>query len=57
MTLKELANMLDRSEKTIYKQWKRTQKAFAKKGIIITRWGKGENIEYEVEFEEMEEDE
>lgn len=55
--MKELANMLDRSEKTIYKQWKRTQKAFAKKGIIITRWGKGENIEYEVEFEEMEEDE
>ena len=56
MTLAELARELDRSEKTIYKNWARTRDTFAKKGVIITRWGRGKNIEYEVEYEEIDED-
>ena len=54
MTLEEMANELNRGPKTIYKNWERTQKTLAKKGIIITRWGRGKDIEYEVEYEEIE---
>lgn len=56
MTLEELAKEVGKSEKTLYKQWKRTQINLAKKGIIITRWGRGQDIEYEVEYEEIDED-
>ena len=51
-TLEELAEELQRSPKTIYKNWYRTVETFRKKGIIIMRWGRGNDIEYEVEYEE-----
>ena len=52
MTLQEVAQDLHRSEKTIYKQFKRTQEALLKKGIILTRWGPDD---YELEYEEVDE--
>ena len=52
MTLREVAQELNRSEKTIYKQFKRTQEALLKKGIILTRWGPDD---YEIEYEEVDE--
>lgn len=52
MTLQEVAQELNRSEKTIYKQFKRTQEALLKKGIILTRWGPDD---YELEYEEVDE--
>lgn len=51
MTLQEVAQEIGRSEKTIYKNFKRTQAALLKRGIILTRWGPDE---YEVEYEEKE---
>lgn len=52
MTLQEVAQELNRSEKTIYKQFKRTQESLLKKGIILTRWGPDD---YEIEYEEVDE--
>ena len=52
MTLQEVAQELNRSEKTIYKQFKRTQEPLLKKGIILTRWGPDD---YEIEYEEVDE--
>ena len=52
MTLQEVAQELKRSEKTIYKQFKRTQESLLKKGIILTRWGPDD---YELEYEEVDE--
>ena len=52
MTLQEVAQELNRNEKTIYKQFKRTQEALLKKGIILTRWGPDD---YELEYEEVDE--
>lgn len=52
MTLQEVALELNRSEKTIYKQFKRTQESLLKKGIILTRWGPDD---YEIEYEEVDE--
>ncbi len=54
MTLKEAAQQLRYSETTLYKNFKRVQQTLKKKGIILTRWGKGENAEYEIEYEEIE---
>lgn len=51
MTLKEVAEALNRSERTIYKNFKRTQESLLKKGIILTRWGPDD---YEIEYEETE---
>ena len=51
MTLQEAARELNRSEKTIYQQFKRTQDSLLKKGIILTRWGPDD---YEIEYEESE---
>ena len=49
MTLQEAARELNRSEKTIYQQFKRTQESLLKKGIILTRWGPDD---YEIEYED-----
>ena len=51
MTLQEVARELNRSEKTIYQHFKRTQEALLKKGIILTRWGPDD---YEIEYEDSE---
>jgi hypothetical protein len=55
MTLKEVAFTLGLKEITLQKQFPRTQETLRKKGILITRWGKGKNAEYEIEYEEVEE--
>ena len=49
MTLNEVAEALNRIERTIYKNFKRTQDSLLKKGIILTRWGPDD---YEIEYEE-----
>lgn len=51
-----MARELNRSPKTIYHNWERTRDTFLKKGIVLTRWGRGKNIEYEIEYEEIDED-
>jgi hypothetical protein len=56
MTLKEVARQLGKSEKTIYYNFPRTQEALRKKGIILSRWGRGKDVEYEIEYEEINED-
>lgn len=57
MTLDEVAQLLGKEKSTIYYNLSRTQKTLAKKGIILTRWGRGEDAEYEIEYEEREEEE
>ncbi len=54
MTLKEVAQQLRYSPNTIYKNFKQVQETLKKKGIILTRWGKGEYTEYEIEYEDIE---
>lgn len=51
MTLKEVAALLGKSEKTIKYSFKRTQENLRKKGIILMKWGYGKNAEYEIEYE------
>lgn len=57
MKLEELAQILGREKVTLGRNFPRTQQALAKKGIIITKWGWGEDAEYEIEYEEREEEE
>lgn len=57
MTLKEAAQQLGVSENTLYKNFKRTQETLEKYGIVVTRWGRGKTADYQIEYEEMEEDE
>ena len=52
MTVTELAFMLGKNESTLLRNFSRTQKNLEKKGIIITKWGKGKNAEYEIEYDE-----
>lgn len=49
MTLKEVSEALNRTEKSIYKNFRRTQESLLKRGIILTRWGPDD---YEIEYEE-----
>lgn len=37
MTLKEVSEALNRTEKSIYKNFRRTQASLLKRGIILTR--------------------
>lgn len=57
MTLREVAYLLGKSEKTIQKNLRRTQDTLRKRGIILTKWGEGKNAEYDLEYEERDEDE
>ena len=57
MTLKEVAFLLGKSEKTIEKNLKRTQDSLRKKGIILINWGRGIGAEYDFEYEERDEEE
>ena len=57
MTLKEAAQQLGVSENTLYKNFKRTQETLEKYGIVVTRWGRGKTADYQIEYEEMEDDE
>ena len=51
MTLREVAALLGKSEKTIKYAFKRTQENLRKKGIILMKWGYGDKAEYEIEYE------
>lgn len=51
MTLKELSELIGKSENTIKTQFKRTAaQLLEKKGIILTKQGRGDNVEYFVEY-------
>lgn len=51
MTLKEVSALLGISEFTLRKNFVRTQINLQKKGILLTKWGRGKNAEYEIEYE------
>ena len=53
MTLKEVCALLGKSESTILNSFPRTQANLKKKGIILMKWGRGKDTEYEVEFEAL----
>lgn len=53
MTLKEVALTLGKSESTIARNFARTQANLQKKGILLMKWGKGKNAEYEIEYEAL----
>ena len=53
MTLKEVCALLGKSESTILNSFPRTQANLKKKGIILMKWGRGKDTEYEVEYEAL----
>ena len=53
MTLSELAEELNLSEATLIYSFPRTKKNFAKRGIILTKKGRGETAEYFLDYEEQ----
>lgn len=55
MTLKEVALLLGYSEQTLQEQFKRTQEHLKKKGIILMKWGRGKDAEYEIEYSAFDE--
>lgn len=57
MNLKEVCLLLGKSESTLTDHFKRTQDTLRKKGILLSRWGRGKDVEYEIEYEELEEEE
>lgn len=48
MTLSELAQILGKSEITLISSFKRTQENLKKKGILITKTGRGKNADYQI---------
>lgn len=48
MTLEELAQILGKSEITLISSFKRTQENLKKKGILITKIGRGKNADYQI---------
>ncbi len=57
MTLEEAALQLGKSKSTLLNCFPRTQANLKKKGIILTKWGRGEETEYEIEYELKDEEE
>lgn len=55
MTLKELSIRLGKSEKTLKYGFNRTKKNLEKKGIIITKIGRGSSASYFIEYKGEEE--
>lgn len=53
MNLKEVCALLGKSEATILNSFPRTQANLKKRGIILMKWGRGKDAEYEVEFEAL----
>lgn len=56
MTLEEVALQLGKSKSTLKSNFIRTQQNLKKKGIILTKWGNGKNAEYEIEYEESDDE-
>ena len=50
MTLSDIAELLGKSENTIQKSFNRTRDTLSKKGIIITKEGRGKDTDYTVTF-------
>lgn len=50
MTLEEASIRLGKSETTLRDQFPRTKANLAKKGIILTREGRGSQAEYFIEY-------
>lgn len=57
MTLSELAQMLGKSEITLISSFKRTQENLKKKGILITKIGRGKNADYQILYIKKEKNE
>lgn len=54
MTLDELCQILNRSRSTLMTNFTRTQQAFAKKGVVISKQGKGASATYSIKIENKE---
>lgn len=54
MTLQEVCLQLGKSESTIKQNFKRTQDTLAKKGIILMKKGRGDNVVYTIQYENKE---
>ena len=52
MTLQEVAQRLRYNERTIYKNFKRTQDALAKKGILLTK----NKTDYFIEYTDLDDE-
>lgn len=52
MTLQEVCKILGKSETTLITSFGRTQENLAKKGIILTKEGRGKKATYTIEYKE-----
>ena len=52
MTLQELCQMTGKSENTLKNSFNRTKENLAKKGIFISKIGRGEDTEYFLEYKD-----
>lgn len=52
MTLQEVCKILGKSETTLITSFNRTQQNLAKKGIILTKEGRGKKAIYNIEYKE-----
>lgn len=52
MTLQEVCKILGKSETTLITSFSRTQANLAKKGIILTKEGRGKKAIYDIKYEE-----
>lgn len=50
MKLKELCEILNKSESTLMTNFSRTKNNLEKKGIILTKIGEGKNAEYFIQY-------
>ena len=55
MTLKEVALLLGYSEQTLRDQFPKTQERLRKRGILLMKWGRGKDAEYEIEYSAFDE--
>lgn len=55
MTLQEVCKILGKSENTLINAFIRTQKNLAKKGIILTKEGRGKKAEYNIIYKDVDE--
>lgn len=50
MTLQQVCARLGKSENTVKSHFNRTAATLAKKGIILTKTGHGDKVDYQLEF-------
>lgn len=55
MTLQEVCKILGKSETTLITSFNRTQENLAKKGIILTKEGRGKKAIYNIKYKEEKE--